>query len=106
MLEWLPEENALPVLCIVLYQMAVWNACACFALNSAELSCKNLVITGDQIFHGFICAGNFLNVSRQYQNLLAEVVRLLFDVDFFFPFSSSSSINWATTNGDPFKSRG
>lgn len=42
------------MLCIVLYEMAVWNACACFALNSAEWSCKNVVITGDHVFPG-IC---------------------------------------------------
>lgn len=29
-----------------------WNACACFALNSAEWSCKNSVIAGDRVFPG------------------------------------------------------
>lgn len=47
---------------IVLYEMALWNGCICIALNSAELSCKNLVIIGDHVFSG-ICKDSSVQES-------------------------------------------
>lgn len=50
------------MVCIVLYEMAVWNASACFTLNSAERSCKSLVAAEDHVFPG-ICKDSSVRES-------------------------------------------